>query len=57
MSISALARLFRSNTPWDTFESGARTWEDFSAPDQEAIVSHYSQKIIYKNFNSINIQW
>ena len=45
MSISALARLFRSNTPWDTFESGARTWEDFSAPDQEAIVSHYSQKI------------
>ena len=45
MSISALARLFRSNTPWDTFESGARPWEDFSASDQEAIVSHYSQKI------------
>ena len=40
MSISALARLFRSNTPWDTFESGARTWEDFSAPAQAALVHH-----------------
>lgn len=45
MSISALARIFKSSKPWDSFESGSQPWEDFSAADQEAIVSHYSQKI------------
>ncbi|WP_243359312.1 FliA/WhiG family RNA polymerase sigma factor [Fundidesulfovibrio terrae] len=33
------------SSPWLSFEAGARPWQDFSQPDRQEIVRHYSPKI------------
>jgi len=33
------------STPWLSFEAGAKSWQDFSQPDRQEIVRHYSPKI------------
>lgn len=42
---SLLAKIFKPESPWDCFEAGSKTWEEFSVEEQESIVGHYSQKI------------
>ena len=32
------AALFKKASPWDMFEEGKKSWQDFNAREQEAII-------------------
>lgn len=41
------AALFKKASPWDMFEEGKKSWQDFNAREQEAIIRNYIPKVRY----------
>ena len=41
------AALFKKANPWDMFEEGKKSWQDFNAREQEAIIRNYMPKVRY----------
>ena len=41
------AALFKKASPWDMFEEGKKSWQDFNAREQEAIIRNYMPKVRY----------